>query len=305
MRVDQIKRVLIVGAGTMGQQIGLQCAMHGYDVTLYDLAPEMLGIAMTQIKAYAVQLVDEGRLAPSEVDDVQSRITTTSLPEKAAEQVDLMSESVPEDPKLKGKVFAQFNELCPSHTIFTSNTSTLIPSMYAKATGRPSQFAALHFHMNVWESNVVDIMPHPDTSEETIALLHDFARRIGQIPILLKKEKSGYIFNSIMSAINHEALSLVANGVATVKDIDRALMGVMKLSIGPFGVMDRVGLDTVWHITDYWAKKRFYIRQIRRNANFVKQYVDQGHIGIKSGQGFYTYPDPAFRRPGFIEGTEY
>ncbi len=304
MRVDQVRRVLILGAGTMGQQIGLQCAMHGYAVTLYDISPEILNIAITRIEEYAAQLVGDRRLTRAEADDARSRIITTSLLEKAAEHVDLISESVPENPKLKGEVFAQFDKLCPPHTVFTTNTSTLLPSMFAKATGRPSQFAALHFHMNVWESNVVDIMPHPDTSEETVTLLLDFARRIGQIPILLRKEKSGYIVKSIMSALNHEALSLVANGIASAKDVDRALMGAMKVSIGPFGNMDRIGLDTVWHITDYWAKRRFYIRQIRKNANFLKEYVDKGQLGVKSGQGFYTYPDPAFRRPGFVEGTQ-
>ena len=176
MRIDQIRRVLIVGAGTMGQQIGLQCAMHGYAVSFYDIAPKMLDVAMTQIRAYAAQLVDEGRLTPTEASTTLSRITTTSLPEEAADQADLISESVPEDPKLKGKVFAQFNELCPPRTIFTTNTSTLLPSMFAKATGRPGQFAALHFHMNVWESNIVDIMPHTGTSKETVALLLEFAK---------------------------------------------------------------------------------------------------------------------------------
>ena len=105
-----------------------------------------------------------------------------------------------------------------------------------------------------------------------------------------------------MSALNHEALSLVANGIASAKDVDRALMGAMKVSIGPFGNMDRIGLDTVWHITNYWANRRFYIRQIRKNANFIKGYIDKGHLGVKSGQGFYTYPNPAFELPDFLEG---
>lgn len=302
MRIDQIRRVLIVGAGTMGQQIGLQCAMHGYAVSFYDIAPKMLNVAVTKVEAYVAQLVDEGRLTPTEASTTLSRITTTGLPEEAADQADLISESVPEDLKLKGEVFAQFNELCPPRTISTTNTSTLLPSMFAEATGRPSQFAALHFHMDVWESNVVDIMPHPGTSEETVALLLDFAERIGQIPILLKKEKSGYIFGSIMGAMNHEALSLVVNGVASVKDVDRAVMAVMKVPIGPFGIMDRVGLDTAWHVANFWAKVD---PQIRKHADFLKEYVDRGQLGVKSGQGFYTYPDPAFRRPGFVERTEH
>lgn len=101
---------------------------------------------------------------------------------KIASQADLVSEAIPEDPKLKGEVFAQFNQLCPAHTIFTTNTSTLVPSMYADATGRPDRFAALHFHVYVWISSVVDIMPHPGTAVATLNLLEAFALRIGQIP---------------------------------------------------------------------------------------------------------------------------
>lgn len=302
MEAQDIRCVLIIGSGTMGQEIGLQCAMHGYNVVLYDIAPNILETAMSRLKEYVSQFIVEERLTREESDATLARISMTTNPDQAAKGVDLISESVPEDHKLKRKVFAQFNELCPPHTIFTTNSSTLVPSMLAKATGRPKQFAALHFHLHVWESNVVDIMPHPGTSEETVALLHDFAKRIGQIPICLKKESRGYVFNAMYTAWNREALTLAANGIATVEDIDRACMAIAKVTIGPFGAMDRIGLDTCWEINNYWAKKAFFIRQLRRNANFLKGYVDKGHIGVKSGQGFYTYPNPVFEQPGFLEG---
>jgi 3-hydroxybutyryl-CoA dehydrogenase len=302
MNIEQIRCVLIVGAGTMGQQIGLQSAIHGYDVVMYDISPTALDAATTRVASYAAQLVAEGQLTQEKAQAALARITTTNNPESAATDVDLVSESVPEDPKLKGQVFAQFNQLCPSRTIFTTNTSTLIPSMFAKATGRPAQFAALHFHQPVWVANVVDIMPHPGTSEETVVVLCDFARRIGQIPIVLKKESHGYVFNTMLSAVNREALTLAANGIASVEDVDRAWMGVMKMPIGPFGIMDLVGIDTVWHITNYWAKRLFFNRQLGVNARFLKEYVDKGWLGVKSGKGFYTYPDPAYQQPGFVEG---
>ena len=162
MQIDDIHSIFVIGSGTMGQQIGLQCAMHGYNVILYDILPEMLQIASHQINAYAANLVIQKRLTQNEADLSLARIRFTSSPEDAA-AADLVSESVPEDPALKAKVFAQFQKICPPHTIFTTNTSTLIPSMFADATGRPGQFAALHFHTYVWDSNVVDIMPHPGT----------------------------------------------------------------------------------------------------------------------------------------------
>lgn len=305
MKIDEVRRVLIVGAGTVGAQIGVQCAMYGYTSVFYDIDPKALDAAMTRIKAYAAGFVDGGHLTQKEANVMLSKISVTSNPEEAAKEADLLSESVPEEPKLKRQVFAQFNRLCPPRTVFTTNTSVLLPSMLHKATGRPAQFAALHFNPPVWENRIVDVMPHAGTSEETTTLLLEFAKRIGQIPILLKKEHSGYVFNNILSGILSQAIGLVTNGVATVEDVDRAFMAVTKMPIGPFGSMDRIGIDTVWHALDSMAKKYFFIPGFRKAARFLKEYVDKGNLGEKSGKGFYTYPDPAFRRPGFVEGTEH
>lgn len=299
---DELRRILVIGAGTMGQQIGLQCAMYGYDVMLYDISPAALKAALAQVEVYTTELVSAGGLPPETAAASLKRITVTSHPDEAAADADLVSESVPEDPELKAKVFAQFHALCPPRTIFTTNTSSLVPSMYAAATGRSAQFAALHFHSPVWVSNVVDVMPHPGTAPEVVSLLVAFARRIGQIPIVLQKENYGYVFNTMLSAVNREALTLAANGVATVEDVDRAWMGVMKMPIGPFGIMDGVGLDTVWDITDYWARQLKDDRQLRTNADFLEAYVSKGWLGVKSKQGFYHYPNPSFQQPGFLEG---
>ncbi len=301
MNINDIRRVLIVGAGTMGQQIALQCAMHGYQVTLYDISDRALPRAMGQIKSYAHQLAHEGRLSKEAAKGALARIVATADAAAAAVEADLLSESVPEDPELKGRVFAQFNQLCPPHTIFTTNTSSLIPSMFAPATGRPAQFAALHFHQNVWDSSVVDIMPHAGTSHPTVELLHAFAQRIGQIPIVLQRENHGYVFNAMLNALNRAALSLAARGVASVEDIDRAWMGVMKTPVGPFGILDHIGLQTAWDITQYWANE-LQDPELQANADFLRQYLDRGHLGLKTGQGFYSYPRPAFAQPGFLSG---
>jgi 3-hydroxybutyryl-CoA dehydrogenase len=300
MNIEDIHRIFIIGSGTMGQQIGLQCALHAYDVTLYDIAPEALQTASAQIKTYAAGLVSQNRLTPGEAQSALAHIDFSSNPQDAS-GADLVSESVPEDPALKAKVFAQFNQICPPHTIFTTNTSTLIPSMFAEATGRPGQFAALHFHSLVWDSNVVDIMPHPGTAPETVAVIQAFARRIGQIPIILHKESHQYVFNAMLGALNTAALKLAVDGIASVEDIDRAWMGVMKTPIGPFGIMDLVGLKTVWDITHYWATVTGDA-QLQANAGFLKAYVDKGWLGMKTGRGFYAYPDPAYARPDFLSG---
>lgn len=299
MTLDEIERILIIGAGTMGQQIALQCAVHGYAVMVYDVDAAALPRAQQTIARYAASAVDDAVWDAETVTAAQQRIRYTSDPAEAAQDADLVSESAPEDPALKGQIFGQFNGLCPPRTIFTTNTSTLLPSMFAQATGRPAQFAALHFHQPVWVSNVVDVMGHPGTAPETMALLEAFARRIGQIPIVLEKENPGYVFNTLLNALTRAAMTLTAGDVASVEDVDRAWMGVMRTEIGPFGILDLVGLDTAWKITDFWAAA-LNDAQLRANADWLKSYIDDGRLGIKSGRGFYTYPRPAFREPDFL-----
>jgi 3-hydroxybutyryl-CoA dehydrogenase len=300
MNIDDIKQVLIVGSGNMGQQIGFQCAVSGYDVILYDISQDLLDKAMDRIAKLAKTYIAAGRLNDQAAEESLSRIRTTTDAEDAGKHSDFVSESVPEDPELKGKVFAQFNAICPERTIFTTNTSSLIPSMFADATGRPDRFAAFHFH-DVRFNNIVDIMPHQATSPETVTVIKAFAERIGQVAIVLQKENFGYVFNAMLMELLKSAQSLAANDVASVEDIDRAWMGVMHTMVGPFGIMDSIGIDTAWKVTDYWANV-LKDPQAFANAAFLKKYVDEGTVGVKTGKGFYSYPDPAFAKPGFIEG---
>ena len=300
MRAEDVRRVLVIGSGTMGLQIGLQAAIHGCHVVVQDTEPAALGAAPRRLRGYGEAPVAAGVIDADRLERALASIECVADPVAAATGVNLVCESVPEDPVLKGRVLGQFNELCPQRAVFTTNSSTLLPSMFAAATGRPDRFAALHFHTPVWSSNVVDVMPHPGTSAETTEFLLAFARRIGQIPIRLRKESFGYVFNALYTAINREALTLVTNGIASVEDVDRAWIGIMKMPIGPFGMLNGVGLDTVWHITDYWARQTGD-PQTRANANFVRTYLDRGRLGVKSGSGFYQYPNPAYEAPGFLE----
>lgn len=302
MKVDDIKNVLIVGAGTMGQQIGLQFAMHGSSVIMYDIKEEFLIKAMGKIKKIASGFIAYGQLTQEKADAAMARIKTTMDMAEAAKNADLVSESVPEDPELKGRIFSRLNTLCPAHTIFTTNTSTLMPSMFAQATGRPEKFLAFHFH-DIRMTTLVDVMPHPGTLPEIVELVREFAERAGLMPIVLKKENSGYVFNYMLSALFSAAQALGSRDVASVEDIDRAWMHVTRMLMGPFGIMDSVGLDTVWKITDYWAKK-LKDRQMLSNAEFMKKYVDRGELGQKTGKGFYKYPNPEFASPDFLKGKK-
>lgn len=288
MEADDIRRVLVVGAGTMGQQIALQCAGHGFEVVMLDADAEALGRAKERLAEMAAALVGEPAFAGADLVRAVAAIRYETDPGTAAIDVDLVSESVPEDPALKGKVFAELDAVCPDRTMFATNTSSLLPSMYAAASGRPDRLAALHFHQPVWSANIVDVMPHPGTSPETVQLLLGFAARIGQVPIALQRESMGYVFNAMYNALNREAITLAANGVASVEDIDRAWTTIMKTPQGPFGMLDYVGIDTAWHITDFWATATGD-PQLVTNAAWLKGYLDQGRAGVKTGKGFYDY----------------
>lgn len=302
MNIDDVRQILIIGSGNMGQQIGFQCAVSGYDVMFYDAVEGALEKARDRVGKLARTYMAAGRLSQEDADASLKRIKMSYDAMEAGEIADFVSESVPEDPELKGRVFAQFNKICPAHTVFTTNTSSLIPSMFAEATGRPEKFAAFHFH-DVRITKIVDIMPHPGTSEETVDLIKAFAERIGQSPIMLKKENFGYVFNAMLMELFKSAQTLAANDVASAEEIDRAWMGVMHTVAGQFGIMDGIGLDTVWKVTDYWANKTKDPQSLA-NAAFVRQYLDKGLLGVKSGKGFYTYPEPEFGKPGFIDGKK-
>ncbi len=300
MKIDEVKRVLTIGAGTMGHQIGFLCAMNAYDVVVYDVASDVFDATRMRLAQLADRFVKRGRLPAGEKAAVLGRITFTDDAKAAAEDVDIVTESVPEDPQLKGRVFAEFNRLCPARTVFTTNTSTLVPSMFAEATGRPDRFLAFHFH-DILLTNVVDVMPHPGTSAESVELIRAFAGRLHQRVILLERENVGYVFNAMLSDLFKSALVLAANGVAAVEDIDRAWMGVLQSPVGPFGMRDKVGLDIVWKISDYWARAT-NDPQLTANARFLKMRIDEGRLGVKCGTGFYTYPAPLFQQPDFLTG---
>ncbi len=300
MKIDDVKKVLVLGAGTMGEQIAVQCALHGFDVAVYDIKADALEKMAANMKKVLRKLAEGGITDSAGAEAAMKRISTTTDPAEAAKGADILSESVPEDPELKAKVFSQFNGLCHPDAIFTSNTSSLVPSMFAEKSGRPARVIALHFHPPVWVATVVDVMPHPGTDPEVVEITRQFAGRIGQVPIVLQKEHPGFVFNSMLMSWIESALSLVTRGICGVEEVDRSWMGVMFAPMGPFGVMDFIGLETCYRVTDYWARKRGDKKALAAAA-LLKGYVDRGELGMKTKKGFYTYPDPAYSKPDFLK----
>jgi 3-hydroxybutyryl-CoA dehydrogenase len=222
MQIDDVNRALVAGAGTMGTQIALRCALHGLDVAIYDVSHADLEAAPARIRAHADQMVAAGALSSPAAEAAQARIACSENMAEAARGVQLVSESVAEDPQVKGRLYGELDRLCPEDTIFATNSSTLTPSAFASTTGRPDRFCALHSHGPVWYANIADAMPHSGTSGATTTLVEAFARRIGQTPILVGKESGAYVFNAMLDGVLGEALALVANGVASFEDVDRS-----------------------------------------------------------------------------------
>jgi len=300
MPIDEVRKVCIVGAGRMGCVIALQCAVSGYETAVFDISEEALQRAPARQKGIAEGLVALGALSQSEVDAGLARIILTTDPGQAAEDADLLSESVPEVLELKRKVHAQFDQLCPPQTIMTTNTSSLLVSEIEGSVRRGDRFAALHFH---GLRTVVDIMRGPRTSPETVAILQRFARSLGQVPIVLKKEKDGYVHNTMYIALLQSAASLVLGGYADMEDVDRSWMTVHRSAVGPFGMMDGVGLDVAMNVAEAQAH-RGRGEAWQQMADFLRPYVERGDLGVQTGKGFYTYPNPAFQQAGFLTGQD-
>jgi len=296
----EIKNVLIVGTGTLGSQIGFQCAMHGFRTTMYDTQADALEGCKQRHQRIGEKIKVQIGKTVDEVVATHAKLFYTTDLATAASDCDLVSESVPEDPELKRQVFAQLHEVCPSHTIFTTNSSTLLPSEIADATGRPERFLALHFANQIWVNNIGEVMKHPGTDPEVFERVLTFAAEIGMVPIRLEKEWSGYVLNAMLVPFLNAAQTLVVNGITTPEDVDRTWMISTKTPAGPFATLDVIGLRTVYAIGDLLADNTDD-PQLRKNADYLKEhYLDLGKLGVSSGEGFYNYPDPAFVQENFL-----
>ena len=294
--LKDIKNILIIGSGTLGLRIGLASAINGYKVTIYDIKEEAFAKAKKIQTQILKSLLKEKTISEKAAQQaILNQIFTTDAV-KAAKNADLVSESVTENLELKKKVWQQFGELCPAHTIFTTNTSSLLPSLFAEETGRPERFCALHFH-DVFYANVVDIMPNPKTEPWIIDLLKEYGESIQQTPVIMKRESPGYVFNAMLIAVLGAAGALVTFDVASIEDVDRSWMGNFKMPIGPFGILDEIGLDTAWHVIHVFKDEKS-----KRFAKLLDTYIQQGKLGRKTGEGFYKYPNPRFSEENFING---
>lgn len=282
-----ISNVTVVGTGVLGSQIAYQTAFHGYAVTAYDISDEIIEKARSRFARLAELYKADGvaGAADGEADTALSNIRLTSALDDAVADADLVIEAVPEILDLKRAVYGELGELAPARTIFATNSSTLLPSDLKTCTGRSDRFLALHYANRVWRHNTGEIMGTTDTDPAVYAAVVEFAKGSGLVPIEIKKEKAGYLLNSLLIPLLDAAGALLTEGFADPETIDKTWRIGTGAPLGPFQILDIVGLGTAYNIASANPDP-----QKQRLARYLKDnFIDTGKLGIATGEGFYTY----------------
>jgi 3-hydroxyacyl-CoA dehydrogenase len=265
--MKEINKVTVLGIGVLGSQIAYQTAYCDFDVVAYDIGEEALRLAKERVVNLAATYKEQVKGASiDKTDAALKRITYQMDLGLAVAQADLVIEAVPEKIELKQDIYSRIGKLAPAKAIFATNTSTLLPSDLMGYTGRPDRFLALHFANQIWIRNTAEVMG------------------TGKVPIELKKEHPKYLLNSLLSPWLENALELVVDGVAEPETVDKTWRIATGAPMGPFQILDIVGLRTVYNIAAAGNDRQ------QRQARFLKKnYIDKGKLGPESGQGFYSY----------------
>lgn len=290
--MTDIQNVTVFGTGVLGSQIIMQAAYHGKTVTGYDVSDDLLAKLPDRWKwmrgGYEHDLADfdGGRF-----DQAVESIKTTTDVATAVADADLVIEAVPENLDLKRKVWSQIGEAAPAKTIFTTNTSSLRPSDFAEATGRPEKFLALHFANKVWRFNTGEVMVAQKTDQKWFDTVIEFASEIGLVPIPVRKETPGYLLNSLLIPWLNAAAYLYVNGVANPEDVDKAWKIATGAPTGAFETYDIVGFNVALNI----IRNDKDDAQLQKFGDKLEQAIKAGRAGLGDGRGFYIY-DSAGRR---------
>ena len=283
----------------MGRVNAVRTALAGYPATLYDVDPRCLEAAPAQLEESAELLVAGGQCSAADIPAALARLSVEPDLARAVDGVDLVSESVYERLDIKREVHSQLDALCAPQTIVTTNSSFLLPSEIEAGLSHGERFAALHSYM---ASPLMDIVGCSRTKPSVIDTLRDYAASLGAIPLVLNREYPGYLLNAMLGPVLATAKLLLLEGRGSCEEIDRSWMRRRQAPAGPFGILDLIGLGLVH---DSWQHREDEgpIPGLRpRVLSLLEPYVRRGDLGVRSGRGFYCYPDAPYMAPGFAAG---
>jgi 3-hydroxybutyryl-CoA dehydrogenase len=297
--VETVRTVTLIGAGKMGVKISARAALFGCAARVCDVSTDVLEKAKDLIRADMQATFDEG-VGKEDPQQAFERIAFHENLEEAVTGADLIIEAVPERLDLKKEVFAELDRIAAEHVILSTNSSSIPVSKIEDAVGRRDKVANTHFYARpTGITPMVDLMGGTETSEETLTLCREWIEGIGCTPLVVRKECLGFVFNRIWRAVKQESLRSWAEGYADYKDIDRAWKIWSGMIAGPFGMMDFVGLDVVYDIEMSYYSESNDPRDKPPEA--LRQMVERGELGRKSGKGFYDWSDPEFLKPEFLQ----
>ncbi len=283
----QVRTVAVIGAGIMGRGIAHAAAVGGYRTILEDLLPAALRKAETEIRANLDKAVELNKVTAADADAAFKRLEYAGSVEEAAREADLVIEAVPEEMESKIEIFTLLDKICRPTTILASNTSSLSVTEIASVTYRAKKCVGMHFFNPVHKMKLLEIVRALETSEDTLATAVEVGMRMGKEVVIIK-ESPGFITSRINAMIGNEAFYMLQEGIATAEDIDKALKLGLNHPMGPFELVDLVGLDTRLSILEYLQKS---LGEKYRPAPLLVQYVKAGRLGRKSGRGVFEYPE--------------
>ena len=318
----EVKKVTLAGGGVLGVQIGLMCAYTGIDTTFWLRSEGSITRTQPKIDRYSSTMLEDLEKAKGLIgnpmgaylyprglvrtwegiteEDIDALVAKAKENfatkvhieldmEKAFADADIVIEAMSEDPEAKIGVYEKIRDYLPEKTILLTNSSTLLPSMFAEHTGRPEKFCALHFANSIWKNNTAEVMGHPGTDPQVYEQVVAFADSINMVPLQLHKEQPGYILNSMLVPFLTAAQSLWANEVSDPQTIDLTWKLATGAPAGPFQIIDIVGLDTVYNINQMKPDAQVEGSTTWKIGKLVKEKIDKGETGINAGKGFYDY----------------
>lgn len=316
------EKIIVIGGGVLGAQIGLMSAYTGHDTTFFLRSEGSIGRTSAKIEQYSARMLHDLQAAKTLIGNPMGKflypramikdwdsVTAEKIDEltaqakerfknlihyeldvtKAFVDADIAIESMSEDPKAKIAIYDQIRDHLPEKTILLTNSSTLLPSQFAEHTGRPEKYCALHFANNIWKNNTAEVMGHAGTDPEVYKKVVAFAAELQMVPLQLHKEQPGYILNSILVPFLSAAQALWAGEVADPETIDLTWRLATGSPAGPFQILDVVGLETAYNINQMKPGAREEGTLLNKIGKMLKEKIDRGEVGINAGKGFYDY----------------